>query len=122
MRGVSSSARLSEHRGTDPATSFLHELKGKHHIEDAEFLVGGMGYLISFAKTDLSGYLNYTDHNIVEKLIQTSTMRIGRFHETWNGSQPSAERWLTAYVYYYNHLRSHQFLDNQPPVETAGLS
>ena len=23
-------------------------------------------------------------------------MRIGRFHETWNGSQLSAERWLTA--------------------------
>ncbi|PSP44266.1 IS6 family transposase, partial [Halobacteriales archaeon QH_6_64_20] len=27
-------------------------------------------------------------------------------------SQPSAERWLTAYSYYYNHLRSHQALDN----------
>jgi putative transposase len=44
-------------------------------------------------------------------------MRIERFHETWNGSQTSAQRWLTAYTAYYNHHRSHQALDNQPPVE-----
>ena len=49
-------------------------------------------------------------------------MRIARFHETWNGDQPSAERWLTAYAHYYNHLRSHQALDNRPPIEAAGLS
>ena len=115
-------ARLSEHRGTDPATSFLRELKEKHRVSDAEFLVDGMGYLTALAKTDLGGHLDYSDRNIVEKLFQTFTMRIGRFHETWNGSQPSAERWLTAYAYYYNHLRSHQALDNQPPVEAAGLS
>ncbi|WP_255681485.1 IS6 family transposase [Natrinema sp. SYSU A 869] len=115
-------ARLSETRGTDPATSFLHELQEKHRVEEAEFLVDGMGYLTALAKTDLSGHLDYTDRNIVEKLFQTFTMRIGRFYENWNGSQPSAERWLTAYVYYYNHLRSHQALDNQPPVEAAGLS
>jgi putative transposase len=44
-------------------------------------------------------------------------MRIQRFHETWNGSQANAERWLTVYIAYYNHHRSHQALDNQPPVE-----
>jgi putative transposase len=92
-------ARLSEHRGTDPATSFLRELKEKHRVSDAEFLVDGMGYLTALAKTDLGGRLDYTDRNIVEKLFQTFTMRIGRFHETWNGSQPSAERWLIAYAY-----------------------
>jgi putative transposase len=83
-------ARLSEHRGTDPATSFLRELKEKHRVSDAEFLVDGMGYLTALAKTDLSGHPDYTDRNIVEKLFQTFTMRIERFHETWNGSQPSA--------------------------------
>ncbi|WP_394295064.1 hypothetical protein [Halococcus thailandensis] len=81
-----------------------------------------MDYLTALAKTDLGNHLDYTDRNIVEKLFQTFTMRIERFHETWNGSQPSAERWLTAYTYYYNHLRSHRSLDNQPPVEAAGLS
>jgi len=32
------------------------------------------------------------------------------------------DTWLTAYSYYYNHLRSHQALDNQPPLTAAGLS
>jgi putative transposase len=106
----------------DPAETFLRELKEKHCVEDAEFLVDGMGYLTALARVDLSGHLDYSERNIVEKLFQTYTMRISRFHETWNGSQPSAERWLTAYSYYYNHLRSHQALDNQPPLTAAGLS
>jgi hypothetical protein len=28
----------------------------------------------------------YSNRNIIEKLFQTLTMRIDRFHETWNGS------------------------------------
>jgi len=76
-----------------------------------------MGYLTALARTDLSGELNYTDRNIVEKLFQTYTMLIKRFQETWNGSQAGAERWLTAYTAYSNYHRSHQALDNQPPVE-----
>ena len=83
-------ARLSPRRGTKPATQFLRELKEKHRVADAEFLVDGMGYLTALAKTDLDGDLNYSERNIVEKLFQTFTMRIGRFHETWNGSQASA--------------------------------
>lgn len=51
--------------------------------------------------------------DIVKKLFQTYTMRIERFHETWNGSQASAERWLTTYTAYYNHHRSHQALEKQ---------
>ena len=81
-----------------------------------------MGYLTALTKTDLSGHLNCTERNIVEKLFQTFTMRIVRVHETCNGGQPSAERLLTAYAYYYNHLRNHQAIDNQPPTEAAGLS
>jgi transposase-like protein len=80
-----------------------------------------MGYLTALAKTDLLGDLNYSERNIVEKLFQTYTMRVGRFHETWNGSQPSAERWLTAYTAYYNRLRSHQALENQTPIEALEL-
>jgi transposase-like protein len=69
-------------RGTKPATRFLRELKDRHNVEDAEFLVDGMGYLTALAWTDLSGDLNYTNRNIVEKFFQTISMRIGRFHET----------------------------------------
>ena len=68
-------------------------------------------------ETDLLDDPNYFKPNIVEKLFQTYTMRTGRFHETWNGSQPSAERWLTAHTAYYNRLRSHQALENQTPIE-----
>jgi putative transposase len=114
-------ARPSQNPGTDPATTFLRGLKEKHRVGDAEFLVDGMGYPTALAKTDLSGHLDYSDRNIVEKLFQTYTMRVGRFHETWNGSQPSAERWLTAYTAYYNHHRSHQALENQTPIKAFEL-
>ena len=109
--------RLSEHRGRDPAETFLRELKEKHCVEDAEFLVDGMGYLTALARVDLSGHLDYSERNIVEKVFQTYTMRISRCHETWNGSQLSAERWLTAYTAYYNQHRSHQALENQTPID-----
>ena len=45
-----------------------------------------MGYLTALVKTELLGDLNYSERSIVEKLFQTYTMRVGRFHETWNGS------------------------------------
>ena len=109
--------RLSQDRGTEPAATFLRELKEEHRVADAEFLVNGMGYLTALARTDLTGDLNYSERNIVEKLFQTYIMRVGRFHETWNGSQPSAERWLTAYTAYYNQHRSHQALENQTPID-----
>ena len=80
-----------------------------------------MDYLTALAKTDLLGDLNYSKRDIVEKLFQTYTKYVGRFHETWNGSQPSAERWLTAYTAHYNHDRSRQALENQPPIETLEL-
>ena len=115
-------ARLSERRGTDPAATFLRELKEKHRVADAEFLVDGMGYLTALARTNLDGDLNYSERNIVEKLFQTFTMRISRFHETWNGSQPALGAWLTAYTAYYNNLRSHQALNDQPPVEQLETS
>lgn len=100
--------QLSEHRGRDPAEAFLKALREKHRVNDAEFLVDGMGYLNALAQTNLNGGLNYTNHNIVEKLLQTYTMRIGRFHETCNGSQPVLCTGLTAYTAYYNHHRSQQ--------------
>ena len=91
------------------------------------FLVDGMGYLTALAKTDLLGDLNYSERNIVEKLFQTYTMRVGRFHETWNGSQPSAERWLTAVLGLVKSTDAHgvglkEFLDEVTlgVVEVAG--
>ena len=102
--------------------TFLRGLKEEHRVGDVVFLVDGMGYLTALVKTDLLGDLSYSERNIVEKLFQTHTMRVGRFHETWNGGQLSAEHWLTAYTHYYNQLRGHQALDDRPPVEQLGDS
>jgi hypothetical protein len=75
-------------------------LKEELRVGDAEFLVDGMDYLTALARTDPTDHLDYSDRNIVQKLFLTYPMRIGRFHETWNGGQLSAERWLTAYIHY----------------------
>lgn len=98
----------------------ISNLNEKHRVFDAEFLVNGMRSLTALARTNLSRNSNCTDINIVEELFQTYTMRIGGFHETWNGNQTSAERWLTAYTVWYNHHRSYQALENQPPVKILG--
>jgi len=52
-------ARLSRHRGRDPAE---------------EFLVDGVGYFTAVALTDLRGGLNYADHNTAETLFRTYLM------------------------------------------------
>ncbi len=82
-------ARLSWHRGRDPAEQFLNELQENHRVGDAEFLVNGMGYLTALAQTDLRGELNDTDRNIVEKLFQTDTMRIERFTKPGTAVKPA---------------------------------
>lgn len=55
--------------------------------------------------------------NVVKKLFQTYPIQIGRFHDTRNGSQLSAERGPTTYTFYYSYLRRHNELNGQPPVE-----
>ena len=75
-------------------TAFLHRLTEKHEVSDTEFLVDGSGYLTALARHELSGHLNYSTRNHIEKWFQTVVMRIDRFHSFWRGSPASAERWL----------------------------
>src|SRR6056297_1235532 len=58
-------------RGTDPAAAFLHRLTEKHDVADTEFLVDSGGYLTALFRHELSGQLNYTDRNHIEKWFQT---------------------------------------------------
>jgi putative transposase len=111
--------RLSQRRGTDPATAFLGQLAEKHDLSETTFLVDGMGYLTALARCDLGGHLDYVDRNKIEKWFQTLAMRIDRFHQTWMGRRASAARWLTAFVHYYNTQRPNQALDNRTPAEKA---
>ncbi|SIS15601.1 Transposase (or an inactivated derivative) [Natronorubrum thiooxidans] len=104
-------------RGTDPAAAFLHRLTEKHDVSDTEFLVDGGGYLTALFRHDLSGQLNYTDRNHIEKWFQTVSMRIDRFHSFWRGSPASARRWLRQFRHHYNHDRPNQALDGRTPAQ-----
>ncbi|WP_255191956.1 IS6 family transposase [Natronobeatus ordinarius] len=104
-------------RGTDPAAAFLHRLIEKHEIDEAEFLVDAGGYLTALARHELSGQLNYSDRNHVEKWFQTVSMRIDRFHSFWRGSPASARRWLRRFRHHYNHDRPNQALNGRTPAE-----
>ena len=104
-------------RGTDPAAAFLHRLTEKHNVADTGFPVDAGGYLTALARHELSGQLDYSDRNYIEKWFQTVAMRIDRFHSFWRGSQSSARRWLRRLRYYYNHERPNQALDARTPAE-----
>ena len=97
-------------------TAFLHRLTEKHDVAEAEFLVDAGGYLTALARHELSGQLNYTTRNHIEKWFQTVAMRIDRFHSFWRGSQASAKRWLWRFRHYYNRYRPNQALDGATPV------
>jgi putative transposase len=107
---------ISPRRGTDPAAAFLGRLAEKHDLSEATFLVDGMGYLTALARCDLRGHLDYVKRNLIEKWFQTLAMRIDRFHQTWMGRRASAQRWLTAFVHYYNTQRPNQALENRTPA------
>ena len=85
-------------RGTDPVSAFLHRLTTKHEVSDTESLVNAGRYLTALARRELSGQLNYTERNLIEKLFQTVAMRIDCFHSFWRGSPASARRWPCRFV------------------------
>ena len=72
---------------------------------------------IDFDLLLVDGDLNYSERNIAEKLFQTFTMRIDRFHSFWRGSPASARCWLRRFRYHYNHDRPNQALDGRTPAE-----
>ena len=104
-------------RGTDPAAAFLHGLTQKYECSQAVFLVDGFGYLTALSRLGLSGRLDYSDRNHIEKWFHTLKMRIDRFHASWVGSRRSVRQWLASFVHYYNVQRPHQALNERTPTE-----
>ena len=104
-------------RGTDPAAAFLHGLTQKHDCSDTVFLVDGFGYLTALSRLGVSGRLDYTDRNHIEKWFHILKMRIDRFHSSWVGSRRSVRQWLASFVHCYNVQRPHQALDERTPAE-----
>ncbi len=78
----------------DLATAFLYRLTEKHDLDETEFLVDAGGYLTALARHELSGQLNYSERNHVEKLFQTVSMRTDHFYSFWRANPTSAHRWL----------------------------
>jgi putative transposase len=103
--------------GTNPAAAFLSGLAEKHDLSDTVFLVDQFGYRTALSRLGLSGQVDYTDRNLIEKWFHTLKMRVDRFHNSWVASRRSVRQWLALFAHYYNHLRPHQSLDGRTPVE-----
>ena len=106
-----------ERHGTDPAAAFLHKVTAKHDCSNTVFLADAFGYRTAFARLGLTGRVDYSERNLIEKWFQTLKMRVDRFHDSWVGSRLSVRQWLAAFVHYYNVQRPHQALDERTPAQ-----
>lgn len=64
----------------------------------------------------LSGHLDYTNRDHIEKWFHTLKMRIDRLHHSWVGSRSSVREWLEQFMQYGNYQRPHQALGAQTGV------
>ena len=106
-------------RGTDPAAAFLSRLAEHHDLSEAELLVDSFGYRTALSRLGLSGQVEYSGRNHIERWFQTLKQRTDRFYTTWNGGPASIRRWLRRFVHYYNTQRPHQALNGRTPAEEA---
>ncbi len=79
--------------GTDPAAAFLHRLTEKYDVSTTEFFVDGYGYRTALSRLGLSGRVEYSDRNHIEKWVHTLKQRTDRFHTSWVGSRPAVTEW-----------------------------
>ena len=80
------------------AAAFLGWLAETHGRSEAVFLVDGMGY-DTLERCRLRGRLNYAEHDLILKWIQTLAIRIDWSYQTWIGWRVNAQRWLTDFVH-----------------------
>jgi len=62
-------------------------------VAETEFLTDAYGYRTALSRSGLSGQVEYSDRNHVEKWFHTFKMRTGRFHSCWVGSRPAVAEW-----------------------------
>jgi transposase-like protein len=103
--------------GTDPTAAFIHHLTEKHDVSETEFLVDGFGYTTALSRLGLSGHLDYSDRNHIEKWFQTFKQRTDRFYTRWVGSRRAVREGGQQFKRYYDQHRPHQTLDNHTPPE-----
>ena len=105
--------------GTDPAAAFLARLDEHHDLSGAELLVDSFGYRTALSRLGLSGHVERSNRNHIERWFQTLKQRTDRFYTTWNGGPASTRRWLRRFVHYYNTQRPHQALNGRTSAEEA---
>ena len=104
-------------RGTDPAAAFLSRLAEHHDLSEAELLVDSFGYRTALSRLGLSGQVEYSGRNRIERWFQTLKQRTERFDTTWIGGPANIRRRLKRFVHYYNTQRPHQALNGRTPAE-----
>ena len=101
----------------DPAAAFLHHLTEKYDLANTEFLVDAYGYRTALARLGLSGRVEYSDRNHIEKWFHTFKMHSDRFHTSWVGSRTAVTEWCQQFRRYYNQQRPNQALEGKTPAE-----
>ena len=98
---------LYSSRNTAVTKLFLRELQEKHTINDAEFLVDGAPWLHA-GLFELGMHFRHETHgdrNLVERVFQEIKRRTTQFYNTFSHASPeSAEQWLKAVSWAWNHL------------------
>ncbi len=93
---------------TNIVTQFvLDELKEKHNVDNALFLVDGAPWLHAGLSTLGVSFRHETfgERNPVERVFQEMKRRTGQFYNTFNHADPeTAESWLLALAWAWNRL------------------
>ena len=58
--------------GSDPAAAFLHGLREKRNLSNAESLVDQFGCRTTFSRLRLNGQVNYTDRKLIGNCLVSS--------------------------------------------------
>ena len=99
--------RLFPTRNTGLTKRFLRELREKHDVDDAEFLVDS-GPWLKAALHDLHLRFRHETHgnrNAVERVFQEVKRRTYQFGNCFRNAEPrTVETWLQSFAYAWNQL------------------
>jgi transposase-like protein len=99
--------KLEPTRRNDPIMKFFSELREKHDVNDAVFLVDGAPQLHEACRRhglDLH-YVCYGDRNSVKRVFREVKRRTSSFSNCFsNASQETADEWLRCFAFAWNQL------------------
>lgn len=99
--------RLFSARTTAITELFLNELREKHAVDDAEFLIDSAPWLKAALHACGLGFTHVThgNRNSVERVFKEVKRRTERFANHFRNADPDdAESWIQAYAVCWNQL------------------